>query len=91
MFIPTNIVTKEQLLSTVGDFTWDFNQRFFVETSYGNFIWSDPDYNGDNSFVKTDLSINEFFSPYFGSCKGRHVISEYCGFGIELKEIAKGE
>jgi hypothetical protein len=31
------------ILDTVASFTWDFGQNFFLETSEGNFVWSDPD------------------------------------------------
>lgn len=34
-----------------GEFTWDFGQLFFIETDKGNFIWSDPDYGGNNTLT----------------------------------------
>ncbi len=74
--------TKEQLLDEIGKFTWDFGQRFFVETRFGNFVWSDPDYNGDNTFKKYQGDYKQWIkttgSP-FGRSKGSHLIRNYCG------------
>ena len=79
MQIPDN-----DLLKQYADFTWNFGMLFFVETSIGNFIWSDPDYGGDNSFRKTNQTINEFFGSSFGRCKGKHKIENYCGSFISI-------
>ena len=42
-------ITKGDLLNLIGDFTWLWNDIFFIETEQGNFVWSDPEYNGDNT------------------------------------------
>jgi len=44
-------MTRESFLNLVGEFTWDFGNKFYIETKIGNFVWStfDPDYNGNNS------------------------------------------
>lgn len=79
---------REQLLDSVGDFTWDFGQQFFVETEHGNFIWSDPDYNGDNSFTKYEGTYKDWMplnSGRFGRSKGKHIIRSYCGDQIVVK------
>ncbi len=79
---------REKLLDSVGDFTWDFGQKFFVETEYGNFVWSDPDYNGDNSFTKYEGTYEDWMpavSGRFGRSKGKHIIRQYCGNDIILK------
>ena len=78
----------EDILNTVGDFTWSFHNTFFVETDLGNFVWSDPDYDGDNSFTYVDYEYKEWLKkegiPY-GRSKGKHVIRDYCGEDIVLK------
>lgn len=79
---------REQILNSIGQFTWDFGQRFFVATEHGNFVWSDPDYNGDNSFTKFDGSFKDWIDQTgvpFGRAKGRHLIRSYCGDQIVLK------
>jgi hypothetical protein len=80
-------ITKEQLLCLVGEFTWMWGMHFFVETPIGNFVWSDPDYNGDNSFKKYDGSYKDYCKqcslPY-GRDKGSHLISDYCGCNISV-------
>jgi hypothetical protein len=86
------MITKEQLLNEVGDFTWDFGQCFFIETRYGNFIWSDPDYNGDNTMMEYSGSIQDFFSSrygLYGRGKGNHLISRYCGDKFTVIEEKK--
>lgn len=72
-------MTKEKLMNMVGEFTWNFGQQFFIETSEGNFIWNDPDYNGDNTIRKYNGSLQDYFGKSFGRDKGKHYIKDYCG------------
>jgi len=77
---------KEQLLELEGDFTWDFGCHFFIETNKGNFIWSDPDYNGDNTIVPFDGNYNDWLPRgMYGRSKGLHKIGSYCGTDIIFK------
>lgn len=79
---------REQLLDSVGHFSWDFGQKFFVETPHGNFVWSDPDYKGDNSFTKFDGLYKDWIKQIgisYGRDKGKHIIRSYCGDQIVLK------
>jgi hypothetical protein len=78
-------MTREEFLSLRGDFTWDFGCHFFIETAHGNFIWSDPDYNGDNTIQKTDLTCAEYFGSSFGRCKGAAFIGSRCGYDVVLR------
>ena len=41
--------TKQQLCGMFGEFFYLFGQEFFIKTKIGNFIWSNPSYNGDGS------------------------------------------
>lgn len=82
-------ITVEDIKNTRGHFTWSFiGPKYFVETPYGNFIWSDPQYpDGDNMLVRykkpfTDW-IRELKIPY-GRDKGSHVIREYCGDDVKV-------
>ena len=67
------------------DFTWGFGCLFILEAGKkGDFVWSDPDYQGDNSIVPYDVKKfgpkADFASPgLMGRCKGTHRIGDYCG------------
>lgn len=79
-------VTKEMLMVTVADFTWDFGCYFFMETPVGNFVWSDPDYYGDNTIKPYEGSVQDYFGDSFGRCKGKHTVAGYCGEDFILVE-----
>lgn len=68
-------------LDTVADFTWGFGHLFLLETQGGKFyVWSDPDYNGDNTIRPYTENPDNFTSNDFrGRDKGIHTIRDYCG------------
>ena len=75
-----------RILDLVGDFTWDFGQRFHIHTKVGDFEWRDPDYGGDNSIrpcAPYQQWIKKSGAP-FGRSKGSHVIREYCGDEVKI-------
>jgi hypothetical protein len=75
-------MTKEEVGNLVGSFTWLWSQQFFIETERGNFIWSDPDYGGDNTVrsVASDFKTYLFETGIeYGRDKGHHKISNYIG------------
>ena len=73
-------MTKEVLGNVTGDFTWDFGMEFFIETIFGNFIWSDPDYGGSGVIKSTPLTYKQWVRPTgVGRDKGIHHIKDYCG------------
>ena len=82
-------ITKAELLNLMGQFTWFWNDIFFIETERGNFVWSDPDYpNGDNTIRPFRGMIQEFIKDQkidYGRAKGEHLISRYCGDEIIFK------
>ena len=70
------------------NFTWLFGKEFFLETSKGNFIWSDPDYNGDNTITPYSGSLQSYLKECgmkYGRGKGRHMIKSYCGEKVIIK------
>jgi hypothetical protein len=73
-------------LDDEGDFTWDFGMHFFIETLKGNYIWSDPDYNGDNTIKRFNGEIYQYFGRSYGRDKGKHTIRDYCGDKIKIIE-----
>ena len=79
-------MTIQEVLNLGGYFTWDFGQKFFIETHKGNFIWSDPDYSGDNSITPTNLGYGEWSQGSYGRAKGYHIIGSYVDDGAFLKD-----
>lgn len=82
-------MTKERLITLEGDFTWDFGQQFFIETAEGNFVWSDPGYNGDNTIREVKANYNDWIHEThipFGRSKGNHIIGHYCGADFVFEE-----
>lgn len=80
---------REIVLDSFGEFTWNFGNNFYVVTSVGWFIWSNPYYGGDNSFVQTSITVSDFFEDHFGRHKGRHKIRDYCGDDIKITLIGE--
>lgn len=83
-------MNKEKLLSLHGHFFWSFGHEFFIETSVGNFVWSDPDYpNGDNSIKPFAGSYREWIDLIgvdFARDKGNHSILYYVGDSFTYKD-----
>jgi len=71
-------------LDSVASFTWGFGHEFFLETEHGNYIWSDPNYGGNNTIRKTQLSYSTWAAPFWGRDKGKHVVREYCGENVQI-------
>lgn len=72
-------MTREEVANLVGEFTWDFGQEFFIETKQGNFVWSDPDYNGSGELRPYSGSYDKWIKRGMGRSKGLHRIGDYCG------------
>jgi hypothetical protein len=72
-------------LDTVCEFTWNFGSLFLLEPKIMNisgshFVWSDPDYGGDNTIKPYHGNPRDFTEPGFsGRFKGTHTIRKYCG------------
>lgn len=80
-------MTEEKLAGLVGEFTWLWSDEFFIETKAGNFLWSDPDYGGDNSIHMISCSYTDFIKNIgldYGRDKGKHFIGDYCGNQFSL-------
>ena len=80
--IVADIAEHNRIGDLVGDFSWNFSMLFFIETSEGNFIWADPEYNGSNIIIEYNGSFDDWLVeeniPYARS-KGSHRIKDYCG------------
>lgn len=83
----TMFADKDTILDTMGQFTWTFDYRFFVETELGNFIWKDPSYEGDNTFTLYNGSWDQYRKEHnidVGRDKGLNLIRNKCGPDIKL-------
>lgn len=81
------IMNEKLTLDDEAEFTWMFGHEFFLETSKGNFVWSDPEYSGDNtirSFSGTYKDFQKQLGVGLGRYKGKHIIREYCGSDVKL-------
>lgn len=80
---------KEKLLGMYGSFTYSFGFQFFIETEIGNFVWNDPDYQGDNTIRPFNGTYKDWCNhqniPY-GRDKGTKSIAGYCGDSWEYVE-----
>lgn len=70
----------EKIKNLVGDFTCMFGCEWFIETSEGNFIWSDPEYHGNNTICPFLGTYKDYLKsgdiPY-GRDKGKHILKDY--------------
>lgn len=69
-------------LDTEADFMWSFRDEFFLVTPDGNYIWSDPDYGGDNTIQRFHGTLADWCHKLrllYVRGKGKHKIGNYCG------------
>ncbi len=73
-------------LDTVANFVWGFGQEFLLIVKDKEFyVWSAPDYNGDNTIKPYNGNASDFTSPGFcGRDKGIHSIGSYCGDAVKF-------
>jgi hypothetical protein len=70
------------------NFTWNYGNKFFLETSKGNYVWSDPDYlGGDNTITPFNGNYDTWIKSEnipMGRDKGNHIIEDYCGKDVKI-------
>jgi hypothetical protein len=72
-------------INDIADFTWSFGSQFLLETAHGDYVWSDPDYEGNNTIVPfTGDKANFTSEGFMGRDKGKHVIRDYCGPDVKI-------
>ena len=84
-------MTKERLLELDGDFTWFWDHHWFIKTSQGNFVWSDPQYTGGTNVIKPYKGTMRQYTDSlglqpFGRAKGRHRVKNFCGDQIVFSD-----
>lgn len=81
-------MNEKLTLDDYGSFTWNFANKFFIETKKGNFIWSCPEYpEGNNTITPFKGTYKEWAKVEcygMGRDKGTHKIRNYCGEGVEI-------
>jgi len=78
-------MTKQEVLNLIGEFSWNFGQEFFIETDRGNFVYSDPEYGGDNTLRPFNGDLKQYLKETnadYVRDKGVHRIGDYCGKGV---------
>lgn len=63
--------------------------KSFLKTKFGNYIWSDPEYGGNNSIKKFKGSLQDAFATglaKFSEHKGEYNINYYCGSDVDILE-----
>ena len=85
------MTTKTKLtLNTRAEFTWGFGHEFLLrvvnpDKTNAYFVWSDPDYSGNNTIRPYIGSPADFTHKGFcGRDKGEHFIGEYCGNAVRF-------
>lgn len=71
----------KEVLTFEGEFSWLFNDKFFIETeNKGNYVWSDPGYGGDGTVRPFTGTYDEYIKMAgieYGRSKGTHIIWKY--------------
>lgn len=78
---------KNKVLNLEGHFSWLGNDKYFIETTQGCFVWSDPDKNGDNTLVEYQGGYADYLEEVKkeeSQDQGVHIIRDYCGNNIRL-------
>lgn len=76
-------MNKQNVLELEGNFTWFWNDKFFIETTEGCFVWSDPSYYGSNELMEYTGSFADYLNEIGESNDVRDMggfnIKTYCG------------
>lgn len=84
--------SHQEFLESVGDFTSFFSSSWTIETKWGVFEWSNPDYYGDGSITYVCKTWDEYKvinnlrpKDFCGRAKGSHIVNRYIGDQYILK------
>ena len=86
--------------NTLANFTYGFGNRFLLAVAKTSaeypsedlpidqcdwYVWSDPDYSGDNTIIKYKGNpLNFVQKGFMGRAKGIHSIGDYCGPNVKF-------
>ena len=72
-------------LDTFAEFTRSSGHEFLLKIGDRFFVWSDPDYEGDNTIRPFKGNPQNFTAPGFmGRDRGTHSIGAYCGTDVKF-------
>lgn len=57
--------SREELLGATAMFWWDLADKFLLETPYGTWLWSDPEFGGNNTLTKFSGGLKDFSTMYW--------------------------
>lgn len=84
--------SHEEFLDAEGEFTTFFGSIWTIETKWGVFSWSNPEYGGTGQIKYVCATWNDYRSlnsirknDFGGRCKGTRVISRYIGNQFKLE------
>ena len=81
-------------LDTIGKFTFSHGHEYHIETEFGNFEWSDPDYESGDNTIKPCAPLKQWYKDIgirIGRDKGIHSIRSYCGENVKfLDSVVSG-
>jgi hypothetical protein len=73
-------ISGEELKGIVGEFSWNFGMRFFIQTAKGNFIWEESEEKNEvRPFTGSFEQWIKLETIPFCRDKGKHTIGGYCG------------
>ncbi len=77
-------------LDSTCEFVWGFGQYFLLKEvgvckDPAYYVWSDPDYSGNNEIIRFEGNPDNFTHEGFcGRYKGIHSIRGYCGENVKF-------
>ena len=82
-------LTREELLKLPAKVTFFPGHDCFLETEQGNFVWSDPEYGGDNTLRPHTGLLSDFIErikpAVIGMALGKKSIQDCCGDRVVLE------
>lgn len=83
-------MTREDFLNQIADFSWMWGKNFHLQVGDRAYLWSSPEYGGDNTIrpyphTQDELGKMHADSPVpWSRDKGAHRIKDYCGENVVL-------
>lgn len=85
MGIRATRVAMPLTLDTSAVFTWGFGHMYLVETPAGQFLYSNPEYGGDNTIKPFYGDPKDYFIGDTKTGRQVYTIREFCGDDVKLE------
>jgi hypothetical protein len=79
---------KLEILGSMAEFSWCWDEHFLVRIENKLFLWSDPDHCGNNRFLELNIPFTQAVAKYSGATvrdKGCQIVRDYCGDNITIQ------